>query len=189
MKTIYMVGFAADTYALGVLKNRRPELTLHYSERYISDAEKQIKNDSEQVKRLVRILIPEQGGSLPDAGVVFLENYEHGVFEGLYVLAGELKAGFRISGEELPIRQFGLEMSEFTDVNPFEQKSSGFIFVSEKTIEELISEAGPEAAEAASDCIRKIGYITKNPAKIIVGFAAEKDGAPVERNLNRPGMN
>lgn len=168
MKSIYMLGTAADVFALATAREHMDELVNRYSERYVREG----------VGKLEKGIIGNVAAKSGETGLVFpLSNLEHGLFEGLWNIGREQKTGFVIDGKAIPITQFALEMSEFKDVNPYEQKCSAVLFAADGEFDEV-----PENAV-------RIGHLTKEKSKIIRGFAEEKDGTVSERNLNRPGLN
>lgn len=164
-----MLGTAADVFALDTANEHMDELIKRYSERYVREGVEKLKSGitGDDAART----------TTEDVCVFPLSGLEHGLFEGLWNIGREKNTGFVIDGKAIPVTQFALEMSEFKDVNPYEQKCSAVLFV-----------AGPEDASVPQNAV-KIGQLTKEKSKIIRGFAEEKDGTVSERNLNRPGSN
>lgn len=112
---------------------------------------------------------------------IYMRTGSHtGVFGGLWDLSEDLKTGFRVDLDKIPIRQETIELCERKDVSPYEIEAQGCILCVTKcpgpVMEALIEKGIPAAT---------IGYLTAKKEKCILGEIT-KDGEREVRFLDSP---
>ena len=97
----------------------RSELLSRYPERLVDTA---ASFDKDMDKHNDTSVISDIFTNMNDVyGIAYAKEYtEFGVYEALFQASKELKCGMRIRIKDIPIRQETVEVSEFTEVNPYE---------------------------------------------------------------------
>ncbi len=153
---IIAVGFAADEYALDLLKNENEKLNERFPAHYLKEAQRLCSEypDESIIKSIVS---KNHDTSLWPAG-------EGGVYGTLWWLTAVSSVGMRVFIDEIPVRQETIQLCSFTDVDPYRAASKGFYLIAApngKMIESILNESGIPA------CI--IGYAAGDNDKLLIG--------------------
>lgn len=187
--SIIMVGKAAGSTALSILRSKKESLALRYPKRYLLNACERLEREKAAQDMITESLSGRglsvhfyTGKEDENGSAILKEKYVDcyvfccgfsGVFGMLWNLGEYLKTGLKVNLFDIPIDQAAIELCDFEDINPYESDSTGSYLIAAKEpgrVLETLKEAGVRG--------RLIGYTTGENARIIVGTT--------ERYLTKP---